>query len=358
MKALMKTQPSNFASDAERLAAIRKTAEELAEPPGTDLQILVGEAINAYWAARENAVEMATREGTSDFRFVDETIALARAAAWNMVNPVREFFSDFFSTLAPAAITLILVGVAAALVAMSGWNTPTKWLPITTTALPLILGATTMIVFFRHGRPVVGKWEFLRHSIGAVAGGAMLAGLLFGYSALQRRSRQVVSRDLSASSSALAQSSLEELVLSSIERRHVEGAFLQTSSNLEISESSAKILSFHTKSNVQQQAIYEVAARGLNGQLIAEVTPTNGHLYYEGSGARQLRSTFLYGKVQEVDDTGFSLMSDNNVKQLTKLNRGPFVSKPALGDYVIVAIEPSTATAMKMVTVTDSTSRK
>jgi hypothetical protein len=353
MKAKMKQKSSNFASDAKRLAAIRKTAEEMAEPPGTDLQILVGEAIDAYWVARENAMEKTTREGVSDFRFVEETIALARAAAWQMVSPVREFFSDFFSTLAPAVVTLTLLGSGAAIVAVSGWNIPARWLPILTTVLPLILGTATVIVVSRQRKTVVTRWEFLTHSMGAVAGGAILAGLLLGYSAVQRRSRQIVLRDLSASSSALAQNELEELVISSMEQRHLEGAFLQTSSQWKTSESSAKILNFQTKSNVQQRAIYEVAARGLNGQLVADVTPTKGYLYYEGKGLRDLRSTFLYGKVQDVDSNGFSMVSDDDLKQLTKLSRGPLVPKPSVGDLVIVSIEPSTATAMKLLTITD-----
>lgn len=340
-----KKELSTFGSDKKRLAAIRKTAEEMAEPSGTSVQLLVGQAIDAYWAAREDAEEVREGEGTAQFSFVEETIALARAAAWRMVSPVRSFVSDLCSTLAPATITLVLLSVVALVLAFSGKSLPAKWVPIFTIVVPLVLGGVTVTIL------VYRKVSALTHSIGAIAGGAILAAALLGYSTAQWTSKQRVSKELSVSTSALAQDKLEELALHSMELRHEKGGFLQTSPNLKTLESGSQLLKFHTKSNVEEQAIYEVAAKGLDGHMFAEVTPTDGSLYYVAQDSeRQLRSAFFFGKVIDVNDTSFTLKNDESTEP-KKFSRGPLLPKPSVGDYVIVALDPKTSTASKLITI-------
>lgn len=340
-----KKELSAFGSDKKRLAALHKTAEEMAEPSGTSVQLLVGQAIDAYWAVRENAEEVREGEETAQFSFVEETIALARAAAWRMVSPLRSFVNDLCSTLAPATITLVLLCVVALVLASSGKSLPTKWVPVFTTVAPLVLGGVTVTLL------VYRKVPALTHSIGAIAGGAILAATLLGYSTAQWTSKKIVSQELSFSTSALAQDKLEELALHSMELRHEKGGFLQTSPNLKGVESSSELLKFYTKSNIEEQAVYEVAAKGLDGHMFAEVTSRDGSLYYVAEDSeRQLRSAFLFGKVSDVNDTSFTLKNDESTEP-KKFSRGLWLQKPSVGDYVIVAIDPKTSTANKLITI-------
>ena len=150
-----KKKSSTIRSDEKRLAAIRKTAEEMAEPSGTSVQVLVGQAIDAYWAAREEA-EVGVENKTVPFSFVDETIDLARLAARRMVSPVRSFFNDLCSTLAPAGITLVLLWIVALVL---GKSLPAKWVPVFTTVVPISLGALTVAVLVYRKAPALMVWH-------------------------------------------------------------------------------------------------------------------------------------------------------------------------------------------------------
>ena len=350
MKPKRKKQPAEFAPDEERLAALARTAEELAEPPGTDLRILVGEALDTYWAARESTAEVSDEQ----FKFVDETIALARTAARKMVSPVGEFFSDFVSTIAPTLITVLVLAIVSGAVALRGERVPAGWLPYLTVAIPLTLGLVASLVFFRSGSGALTRWNFLRQSTGAIAGGALLAGLLLGYGAWQRSVKQRVARELRVSSTALAQDQLEELSLSSMELRRAEGRFLKVPSSSKASVKLAEeFLNLRTQSYQQQRAVYEASAVGFSGRFVAEVSLSEGSLYYQRGADRELRSTFLYGKIQEVDENGFSILRGDGSKEILKLSKGPFLSTPVVGTYVIVAIDSETNMAMKLVSVKD-----
>jgi len=350
----VKKDSANFASDAERLAAIRKTAEELAEPPGTDIKILVGEALDAYWVARENSLEVLEKTGEVEFSYVNETVTLARAAARNMINPKQEFFSDLISTLVPMSFTLLLMAGGYALMTLKGSNiSPTRMLPYLIAVIPLLLGIIGTYTLLRYGNRLK-KWGILRHSMGAIAGGAIIAGLLLGYSTRQRIGRLNISKDLNTTSTALAQDQLEELVLSSIEQKHTEGHFLKTSTMQGTSiANNEKILKLSTKSYAEQQVIYEADAKGLNGYLIADIQTNGGDLYLQEKESRKLRSQFIFGKVVEVNDHNFSIQTNGDPPKLIKLSRGPLLRKPIIGTYIAVAVDPNTLMALKSVSVSD-----
>jgi hypothetical protein len=350
----VKKDSADFASDAQRLAAIRKTAEELAEPPGTDIKILVGEALDAYWAARENSVEASEKNVGVEFSFVNETATLARAAARNMINPKREFFSDLISTLVPMAITLLLMASGYYLMVLRGSNIfPMRRLPYLIAVIPLFLGIIGIYVLFRYGDRLK-RWGILRHSMGAIAGGAIIAGLLLGYSARQRIGRMNISKDLNTTSTALAQDQLEELVLSSIEQKHTEGHFLKTSTLQGTSiANNEKILELSTTSYAEQQVVYEADTKGLHGHLVADIQTNGGDLYLQDEESRELRSQFIFGKVVEANDDNFSIKTNGDPPKFIKLSRGPFIQKPIIGTYIAVAVDPNTLMALKSVTVSD-----
>src|SRR5437773_755481 len=91
---------SEFISDEERLASIRRTVEAT-DSTGIDVEALAAQAVEVYWTDREKQIKVdlaAARE---------ETVNGAIAIAARIGDPIREAIWDMASAIAPV---LILVG--------------------------------------------------------------------------------------------------------------------------------------------------------------------------------------------------------------------------------------------------------
>lgn len=344
METKMKEEDVELASDAERLAAIRRTAQEMAAPPGPDISILVRESLDAYWSSREEAV--ASQQKPENFSLMAETIALARAAAWKFIDPDSEFISDAISAAAPAIITVLLIGAGWLLFLAFSRPFPSAWVPYATIGIPLVLGLAAASLFLR-ARTLRDNWGYLSHSLGAVVGGAIIASLLLGFNAMQRLKNLMIAKDLNSTSYALAQDQLEELTLASIEKKHRYGAFIIPSDNLN-SLSASNVFWVETKKTNSNEAVYEADAKGLDGNLVANVSTYAAYLYYQKGENRELRSSVLAGKVDKVNADELVITSLDGTGRTTTAKIGPWVSQPKLDSKVIVAIDAKTSTVIKL----------
>jgi hypothetical protein len=376
VKTSMKEQPSEFSREEARLLdAIHKTEREMEIPPGVDVRALAVDAVNAYWAERDE-VERGKETG-----LIKETAALARATARRMIDPVWEFGCDLASVIIPAGAALLAAYVVffksnffneTGSVMDAG---PGRSIYIFV-VIPLGLALYLAVRFF------VVKWEsyrtyavLLHHSMGSLVAGLIIAAVIWGlggYSYRQKAKAVRVSADLSQSSQelrtvslALAQDQLEEISLKSIAEKQATGEFLVADADYMSVPAARNLLNVTTKKLEPHKVEYKAAFKGwqdLQGELSALVGPDGGAIYYQTPEEREVRTQFVVGRIERLSGDGFNLkvknaaalqrvwglaFKDFNTKENSLFVRSAYTpSEFVTGRKVVVALDPSSDTAV------------
>lgn len=366
MDSLKKENLSEFTpEEVELLEALRRTEREMTVPPGVDVKALAISAVDAYWAEREKA------EQGKEFGLIRETAELARATARRIIDPVWEFTSEVASVLIPTGITL---GATYLFFFSSRGFNETKsisWANAGTSiywvsAVPLVLAGYLAFRYFTAKRKDRGSFmRILRHSMGSLVSGLVVAALIWwlgGYGYRQRseisNNLEVATQKLEDTSLVLAQDQLEEISLKSMEEKQNTGEFLIANSENVSVPAARKVLNITTSNVGGQKAEYTAGLNGLNqlGEMYALVGADAGVLYFQNGEERQLRTQFIVGKIEQVSDGSFKLKLRNpealkmwagefkNIKlkeNLLSIRTTYTGSEIAEGRKVAVALDPS-----------------
>jgi hypothetical protein len=310
-------------SDEALWSAIHRTWLEAAPLPESDVRDLVARSMEAYWDRRkEEAYAEVERE----------TAELARRVADTFRNPVRQFWLDFVLAVLPAASILLALGLAQrSKILLPGWS------PYVLSTIGLGLAVCSFLAISSQRR--YPRWGWLRYSVGALAGGLIVAsvgGPLF------------FSQDSATAnvSKALAQDRFVRLGLSSLKCRQ-KGSFLRTNEEDELFSVSTAELSADT-------AVYRANLASLSGEVIASLTPESGKVLWTFGGHEEELGRFVVGKVAKIDSRKLRLeiSHDSHEKFLDlvvdsgavarELSFLTSASQKKIGDQVVVAFNPRT----------------
>lgn len=321
-------QHSLVTTKEDLLAAIDRTLRETAPPPGSDMQRSVVAAINAFWDARKQQVQ---QEITEEQRaLVRETASLARRVAGTLREYEREkeFALDAVLAMAPVIVTLVSIYY---LVFKTQLALP-SWLPYAMGALALGFAASLAVAYFRPS----GRWlggGLLQHSMGALAGGLVIAALV-GYSSFRH------SEDLLNSTLALTKYKAEEFSLSWMKYLQQTGHFPQVQASIFEGMSV-------TPTKVSPSAlVVEASAANLPGKLTVQLGSRSGSLMLEREGKQLAVTFFVAGNVVEESENSITVRDavGSAIRLLLDQNRN--VTKPTVGSQVVVAYDPKTNVAL------------
>lgn len=314
---------SEFISDEERLASIRRTVEAT-DSTGIDVEALAAQAVEVYWTDRERRIKAdlaAARE---------ETVNGAIAIAARIGDPIREAIWDMASAIAPV---LILVG-AYLLVLRSDASAgvvvqhPRYAAAFVALAVFALAGGVAGFIAKKHGREL-GVLEFTRHSLGALAAGVLIGIGALGYAGSQVKHQ----RDATV---RIVDRQLQELSVLSLQSRQRTGKFLEGPQTCQLEQMKC------TEQISLKEAVYRVAAQNV-GVFEAKVQPTGGELVWQHANAQDVLARFFVGKVHAVSADSFVFEEPNGEKK--RVQFAPGSRRPSEGSVVAISVESKSQTA-------------
>jgi hypothetical protein len=340
-------------TEAERQAAIRKTAAELGGNPNLDVRSVAENATQAYFEAlrkissRQKSAEEASlaidrvRVLAEGHGINLETALYLRAEADRLQNPAREFISQAVLALAPATVLACSLSLGIASEIPLSFRTRFS---VAIFGLSLLLLGIRIILNTR----LVG-W---RHRIsgalgGSLTGAALIAMVLFG-------SGSGSAVDLSIDE--IAQVRATDLSLASMKARHKYGSFTDVTSTLTLGPSS-DVAEVSTETKSADGVRYAMQVNG--HRLIADLKPTSGVLFcavpdrHEQNSLRRLllrifgrnnsspeRLNYALGSVVQATNNEV-VVSRSDSRTPLSLNFTQPSMRFSLGEEVVVAFEPS-----------------
>ena len=308
--------PHAFRPDEEVLANIERTARRVESVGDIDVEALVRSSVTAYMGQRKAEIEAGHVYVPIFERALATLDAMTGRRLW------QEFVSDAVSVsmaviivIASMANFLDIRGVVDSIVPVLRSMT-FRWQTV-----PVVLvGSVMCLLLFRSQR--------FQRSTGAFAVALLGSGLVWGLAQ---------SSGLSMGSSALrsiASYQLEQAALNMMIGREKTGRF-------EPLDVTGETFMLGTDTTTNQRAVYYATATGVNGRVVADVSPTSGTLTW-GNGEDVTK--LFKGKVVETSAAGL-LIDDGSGKPFL-MKRGTAVfPQVSAGNYVMGAYDQTTREA-------------
>jgi hypothetical protein len=231
--------------------------------------------------------------------------------------------------LAGAALPVIVAGTA-----IYALPTEAPELALRAPWIPVLgaVAAVGLVVLFGlrfAARSTVGE-SVLLSSRGALLGGILVAVLGVTVVMHERSNR------LNASS-ALAEYQLREFVLESMDSRQSGGRFL-------LASTLGNSVSLQSDRSSPNRAVYRAAARGVPGMLVADVSPDTGYLWWQRGNERELRASFVAGRVREAGPHSVVIEDASGANRVLRFGAG-VRTQPNLkpGSFIIAALDSANA---------------
>jgi hypothetical protein len=243
-------------------------------------------------------------------------------------RPSKADLADLVLAAAPVAVAVGVVYVLS--------NGAPEFLPRDPMSAT-VMGTGVLLLVVGVCLALAARWpsalSLLLTSRGALAGGTLVAAVAM-FVVLSQLSDRV------NASVQLGEYQLREFVLASMDSRQSAGNFLPASA--------VGKFAMRTEQASSERTVYEAAAKGIPGTLVADIRPDTGYLWWQVGKERDLRASFVAGRVKRTLPDGVVIEDPAGNSRMLKLGGEAAVNQGLKAGAFIIAALDSTKTVVKV----------